>query len=66
VLKAGDQVEAKLMTLDRKSRQLNLSIKAKDNQEEQAAVQELNREGRGAQTLGDLFKEQMDQAADES
>lgn len=60
VLKEGDPIEAKFMGLDRKSRVVMLSIKAKDSQEEQMALRELNGAEGPTQTLGDLFKEQMD------
>jgi small subunit ribosomal protein S1 len=60
VLNVGDSVEAKIITMDRKNRSISLSIKAKETQDEQEAVRELNRgEGKSA-TLGDLLKEQMD------
>ncbi|MCK0526969.1 MULTISPECIES: 30S ribosomal protein S1 [unclassified Anaerobiospirillum] len=42
VLKVGDSVEAKFMTLDRKTRQLSLSIRAKDEAEEKEALDTLN------------------------
>ncbi len=61
VLKAGDEIEAKFIGLDRKRRALSLSVKAKESDEEAAAVQEYrsSASGTGA-TLGDLLKEQMD------
>ena len=37
-----------------------LSIKAKENQEEQDVMRELNRSDMASPTLGDLLKEQMD------
>jgi small subunit ribosomal protein S1 len=60
VLSEGDEVEAKFIGLDRKSRTANLSIKAKENDEEKAAVSDYqsNESSRGA-TLGDLIKEQI-------
>ncbi len=42
VLKPGDTVEAKFMNVDRKSRQLTLSIRAKDEAEEKQALESLN------------------------
>ncbi len=42
VLKAGDSIEAKFMNVDRKSRQLSLSIRAKDEAEEKEALESLN------------------------
>ena len=61
VLNAGDEVEAKFIGVDRKSRTINLSIKAKDADDEQAAIKEYASSSEGASTsLGDLLKEQMD------
>ena len=61
VLKVGDTVEAKLLGIDRKSRAINLSIKAKDYEEEAEALKDYSssQESTGG-TLGDLLKEQMD------
>ena len=62
--KLGDEVEAKFVGQDRKSRMLSLSIKAKDYAEESEAMQEYNQqiaeESAGAPTtLGDLMKDQL-------
>jgi len=60
VLSEGDEVEAKFIGLDRKSRTVNLSIKAKEDDEDKAAVSDYNQsEGGGTPTLGDLLKEQI-------
>ncbi|MBP6104310.1 MAG: 30S ribosomal protein S1 [Gammaproteobacteria bacterium] len=64
VLKEGDVVEAALLGVDRKTRVVNLSVKAKDTKEEREAVQELHR-SEGRATLGDLLKEQMDKGEEE-
>lgn len=42
VLKVGDSVEAKFLNVDRKTRQLSLSIRAKDEAEEKEALESLN------------------------
>lgn len=56
----GDEVEAKFMGIDKKSRNISLSIKAKDIAEEQAAIKEFSNDSAAApSTLGDLLKEQM-------
>ena len=61
VLNEGDEVEAKFTGVDKKNRSIMLSIKAKDSQEEAAAIEEYsNRGGQSATTLGDLLKEQME------
>lgn len=60
VLNEGDTVEAKFTGVDRKSRMITLSIKAKESQEDRDTMRELNRTDVGSTTLGDLLKEQMD------
>ncbi len=61
VLNVGDEIEAKFVGIDRKNRTINLSIKAKDSDEEKEAVSDYNRDAApAATTLGDLLKEQMD------
>ncbi len=63
VLNEGDEVEAKIVAVDRKNRQINLSIKAKDQDEEKAAIKEhstKSNEQASPATLGDLIKAQME------
>ena len=61
VLKPGEEIEAKFVGVDRKKRAISLSVKAKESDEEAAAVQEYAApSGGGTTTLGDLLKEQMD------
>ncbi|WP_251359514.1 30S ribosomal protein S1 [Kangiella sp. TOML190] len=55
----GDAVEAKFVGVDKKSRNISLSIKAKDHAEEQAAIKEFSNDKSAPSTLGDLLKEQM-------
>jgi len=60
VLKVGDQIEAKFLGVDRKNRTLSLSIKAKDMDEESAAIKGYARDAQtGTATLGDILKQQM-------
>ncbi len=62
VLKEGEEIEAKFMGVDRKNRTISLSIKAKDVDEEQAAIKSYSRGAvGGGATLGDVLKEQMGQ-----
>jgi len=65
VLKVGEEVEAKFIGIDRKNHVINLSIKAKDSDEEAEAIQDYTR-GSGPMnpTLGDLLKEQMENKND--
>jgi small subunit ribosomal protein S1 len=63
VLKAGDEIEAKFLGVDRKNRTLSLSIKAKDMEEESAAIKGYSRDAQaGTATLGDILKQQMGEA----
>ena len=60
ILKEGDTIEAKFMGVDRKTRSINLSIKAKDDDDEARVMREYTGRSGGASTsLGDIFKEQM-------
>src|SRR5690554_2601993 len=62
VLNVGDEVEAKIIVVDRKNRTLALSVKSKDVVDERAAVKEHSKQAEQAQpaTLGDLIKAQME------
>ncbi|MCB2262973.1 MAG: 30S ribosomal protein S1 [Candidatus Thiosymbion ectosymbiont of Robbea hypermnestra] len=60
VLKVDDRIEAKFLGVDRKNRTLSLSIKAKDMDEENAAIKGYARDAQtGTATLGDILKQQM-------
>ena len=65
VLKEGDEVTALIINIDRKTRSIQLSIKAKDNAENQEAMQRLSadssRENAGTTSLGALLKAKLDQ-----
>ena len=61
--KVGDSVEAKIISVDRKTRGLALSIKAKDYEDEKEAVKNLKDqevESASPGTIGDLIKAQME------
>ncbi|WP_373066574.1 30S ribosomal protein S1 [Thioalkalivibrio sp.] len=60
VLNVGDTVEAKFMGVDKKTRAISLSIKAKDRAEEAEMVSDYGSNAGSGTTLGDLLKEQMD------
>ncbi|MCW8955812.1 MAG: 30S ribosomal protein S1 [Gammaproteobacteria bacterium] len=61
ILKVGEEIEAKFIGVDRKSRTINLSIKAKDADDEAKAMKDYSSSAPApATTLGDLLKEQMD------
>ncbi|KTC78677.1 30S ribosomal protein S1 [Legionella cincinnatiensis] len=60
VVKEGDEIEAKIINVDRKNRSITLSVKAKDAQDEADAIKKYSRtEGSSTTTLGDLLKEKM-------
>jgi small subunit ribosomal protein S1 len=60
MLSVGDEVEAKFMGVDRKSRAIMLSIKAKDSDDEAAMMQDYGSGSTEATTnLGDVLKQQM-------
>ena len=59
VLKTGTEVEVVITNIDRRSRNVSVSIKAKDSVEEQAAMADYNKqssEEATGSTLGDLLK----------
>ena len=62
-LKQGDEVEVKVVSVDRKNRVLSLSIKAIEIDEEKSAVAEHRNQEPGdaaPATIGDLIKAQLD------
>ena len=61
VLKPGDEIEAKFTGVDRKSRTISLSVKAKEIHEEAEAVQSYRSDSgsSGGTSLGDLLKEHI-------
>ncbi len=60
VVKENEELEVKITAIDRKKRTINLSIKAKESDDEQAAVKEYAPESGGSAKLGDLLKEHLD------
>jgi small subunit ribosomal protein S1 len=65
VLKEGDKVNAMIINIDRKSRGINLSIKAKDSAEQQEAIRGLassdsSSAATGTTNLGALLKAKLD------
>jgi small subunit ribosomal protein S1 len=60
IVKEGDEIEAKIINVDRKNRTVSLSVKAKDAQDQADAIKKYSRSGsEGTATLGDLLKEKM-------
>ena len=64
VLSEGDTVEARIVNVDRKNRAINLSIKAKEQDDTRQNLKKLREqevETGGPTTIGDLIKQQMGQ-----
>jgi small subunit ribosomal protein S1 len=62
LVSVGDEIEARFVSMDRKTRVISLSIKAKEAREEADAVQSYKSDAgpvSSGTTLGDLLKEQM-------
>jgi small subunit ribosomal protein S1 len=63
ILKEGDAVDAMIINVDRKSRSINLSIKAKDQAEQNEAMQKLQSDtssaSSGTTNLGALLKAKL-------
>ena len=61
-LKEGDEVEAVIVTVDRKNRSIKLSVKAKDAKESREALNSVNAAANanaGTTSLGDLLKAKL-------
>jgi len=65
LLKEGDEIEAMVINTDRKTRQINLSIRAKDQAEQHQAMQKLSADAgsasSGTTNLGALLKAKLNQ-----
>ena len=63
MFKAGDQVESKVTSIDRKTRRVSLSIKALEAQHESEAIQEYGRgaseESGASSQLAEKLKQQL-------
>jgi small subunit ribosomal protein S1 len=61
ILKEGDSISAMIINVDRKSRSINLSIKAKDSADQQQAMSKLQTDASsGTTNLGALLKAKFD------
>lgn len=60
VIKQGAELEVKITAIDRKKRGINLSIKARESDDEQAVVEQYKPESAGNAKLGDLLKAHLD------
>ena len=67
VFKAGDEIEAMILNIDRKSRSIQLSIKARESAETASTIQRMSEASAssGTTNLGALLKAKLDQARDD-
>lgn len=63
MVKVGDDIEAKIINIDRKNRQVSLSIKSKEEHDEKEALSSYQKDSSastsGSTSLGELLKEKM-------
>lgn len=59
-IKLGETIEAKVTNIDRKSRSITVSVKAKDFQEEAEALHTYSKQNSPTATLGDLLKKKLE------
>ncbi len=57
LLKEGDEVEAKFIGVDKKSKSISLSIKSKDSDEEASSIKDHTQQSAGSPTFADIFKQ---------
>lgn len=65
VIKEGDEIEVKIVSVDRKARVLSLSVKAIEMDDEKSAIQDHKNQDSSEVspgTIGDLIKAQMDKS----
>lgn len=61
LIKIGDEVEAKVMSQDKKTNRFMLSIKAKEMKEEKDVLNDLNKQSeKSSGTFGDLLKQKIE------
>ena len=60
-LNVGDSVSAQIISIDRKNRSIQLSVKAKDAAEARQALDRMNQDATGTTTLGALLKAKLEQ-----
>jgi small subunit ribosomal protein S1 len=69
VLKEGDEISAMIVNIDRKTRSIQLSIKARESADQQEAMQRLaqtsERESAGTTSLGALLRAKLDTQKEE-
>ena len=63
-VKPGDELEVKITAIDRKKRTVSVSVRAKESDEESAAVREYAPNTSSGAKLGDILKEHLDNSED--
>ena len=56
-LQEGAEIEAKFLGVDKKTKSISLSIKAKDAEEESNTIKDYSQQNTAGATLGDIFKQ---------
>jgi small subunit ribosomal protein S1 len=59
-LKEEDEIEVKITAVDRKKRTISVSVKAKESDEESAAIKDYTPDSSSGAKLGDLLKKHLD------
>ncbi len=59
-VKEEDEIEVKITAVDRKKRTISVSVKAKESDEESAAIKEYKPDSSSGAKLGDLLKKHLD------
>ena len=59
-LKEDDEIEVKITAVDRKKRTISVSVKAKESDDESAAIKEYTPDSSSGAKLGDLLKKHLD------
>ena len=60
VVQEGNEISAKIISVDKKNRSISLSVRAKDIQQDKQALQSMNVNASKVATIGDLIKEQLE------
>jgi len=64
-VKEGEEMEVKITAIDRKKRTISVSVRAKESDEESAAVREYAPDASSGAKLGDILKEHLDTTQEE-
>ena len=65
-VREGEELEVKITAIDRKKRTISVSVRAKESDEETAAVREYAPDASSGAKLGDILKEHLDTTPEEN